>query len=97
MLQYFGSLGTEPNWDTYFENVTKRDKLALRTMGRTLDNIMLRSGIENPKVTIVAGLTHIVLANSVRLNASAPVTVRTTHEELAMNIEVAEMLKRLKP
>ncbi|MGB3009244.1 MAG: hypothetical protein WBB33_02705 [Candidatus Saccharimonadales bacterium] len=67
--QFFGGmhgLSTAEWYSKYVDMVLRRDKIALRTIGRTIDR--LGDDIYSPRVLIIAGLSHVALANCYKAN-----------------------------
>lgn len=90
---FFGGLHnlSQDEWQSRFsEMVLRRDRLALRTIGKTIDR--LGEDLSHPNILVIAGISHIALANCYKANFECT-EVTTTYPNLEVNDEVSHTLQ----
>lgn len=98
-LKYFGSqvvFRDRTDFETYYEMVTGRDRLALRTLGRQIDRYVERGlAPAHPKVLVLAGLSHLMLAGAYEATAPAETTIKTSYAGMSYDAATEYVQKRL--
>lgn len=87
----------ETEFENYYELATGRDKLALRTIGKQIDKAVTERKIpESPRILVIAGLSHLLLANAFKTEAPDKVTITSPFgEDITMSAPAEYVKQRL--
>jgi hypothetical protein len=84
-------------FEAYYDISIGRDKLALRTIGRQIDKAVTERKIpESPRILVIAGLSHLLLANAFKIEAPDEVTITSPFgEDITMSAPAEYVKQRL--